>query len=164
MADRHETQREAIGTCRGPQCRPTNFVVAQAWLICAPFPASPLIETGIPLKSYEHYVSTPCGIKEIKERSFTLYLPANSVCFVPAGFLIGACYYKSPEKKASNKVPVDIGTLMVVPMPILSQITALGVPTQKAMKAWHDDATKENKSQMWRDHRDFLEKIFKDAQ
>ena len=61
------------------------------------FPCQNLCSAGIPLSSYETYISTPEGGRDAKAAGLTIAIPAGAVFFVPPGHLSFLVHYKTLE-------------------------------------------------------------------
>ena len=120
-------------------------------------PASKLLAAGIPVSSYESFLSTPEGLESAKEHASTAYLRAGSAMFIPAGYIIFVLFYLPPPK-TKKITEVDVATCIVAPVCFEAAIGKADTLLKTAMLAWHNSAAKDKGIEMWLQRKAFLEK------
>ena len=145
-----------FGPVAVPSAGAPNVLAPSRGVMVHIYPCEPFISIGIPLGSYEHFLSTPEGLHAVKSNSTTLYVPGGSFCYIPAGHLFCVVFYKSPEKRGKKEAPMEYADILIAPWPMKEILEKTHESTKKAMYTWHCEYTKEKKTQMWRDRTAFL--------
>ena len=113
------------------------------------YPAGSLCEQGIPLPNFEHYLSTPEGVKKSKAHSCMVFAAASSVLFVPAGMLATLVFHKELPKKTKSSDAIEMASAVLAPFPATSLLAKLSASVRSALLTWNTDATSEKKQAMW---------------
>ena len=112
------------------------------------FPASILVDSGIPVPDFEHFVATPEGSKKIKHSSSVMLVQKGSILFVPAGHMLTFVFVDAQSKSGgkSSSAHAEIASLVLVPLPIKKLIKEMQSNVRVAPRSWFADATREKKT------------------
>ena len=132
IALKRNTRR--YGPASIPSYGPPIVFAPRRGLVLNCMPTQELLSAGIPVGSYESFANSTEGLQVVKEKSCTLYLPALSVCYVPAGYTFGVVFYKQPDKCVGKKVAeLEAATMLVTPMPFSSQLKEMSGGVRAAL-------------------------------
>ena len=142
-----------------PSPGPPVLVTASKAVIVHCYPASSLVDIGIPVGNYEHFVSTPDGQKAIRSASITIILQPGCFFYVPAGHLMSIVWYRPLEKKAKQEATMEFAFCSITPMPFEKSLKELPANTKTALLQWHRHQAQEKKIDMWNQRKVFLETL-----
>ena len=142
-----------------PSPGPLIILFARSHVFVHLFPCEHLISTGILLKSFEHFVGTPDGAKEVKKHGTTIFLQKDCYCYVPPGFLLSLVHYQALQKKPKKKEPMQMAAVVIAPVAFKSVMAGLVDPVKRSILSWCQESTKDKSSDMWANRKNYLEQV-----